>query len=193
MERATGERLAALLAAVATLIAGLSGIAAAVVLTQWDPPRALLVAGAVLAGIAAVVVGAVAWRSASRPLLAVAVSVLAYALSSAVSGVAITVLVVVAQAALIAFGVLVARSAQGAGRVLGWTVVVAAAGWFVTLLALSTVPLFLLPQWGLDVAVSLPYVLQAVGYLAATVLVAVPLLRPVASGAAQLWSSAEVR
>ena len=193
MGNITGGRLTALAATVATVIAGSSGVAAAVVLTQWDPPRTVLVAGAVLAGIAAVVAGVVAWRVRDRALLAVAVSVLAYALSSAVPGVAITVLVVVAQGALLAFGVMVARGALGARRVLGWVVAVAAAGWFVTLLALSTIPLTELPQAALDVAVSLPYLLQAVAYLAAAVLVVTPLFRPVRAGVARLWDTAEVR
>lgn len=193
MGNITGGRLTALAATVATVIAGSSGVAAAVVLTQWDPPRAVPVAGAVLAGIAAVVAGVVAWRVRDRALLAVAVSVLAYALSSAVPGVAITVLVVVAQGALLAFGVMVARGALGARRVLGWVVAVAAAGWFVTLLALSTIPLTELPQAALDVAVSLPYLLQAVAYLAAAVLVVTPLFRPVRAGVAHLWDTAEVR
>ncbi|OII05304.1 hypothetical protein [Curtobacterium sp. MCBA15_008] len=193
MQHVTGERLIALAATVATVLAALSGIAAAVVLTQWDPPRALLAAGAVLAGIAALVTGVAAWRAADRALLAVAVSVLAFALSSAVSGIAITVLVVVAQGALVAAGVIVARAARGTRRALGWTVVVAAVGWFVTLLALSTIPLVALSQVALDVAVALPYVLQTVAYLAAALLVAVPLFRPVRAGAAHLWDTAQVR
>lgn len=193
MGNVSGERLTALAATVATLIAALCGIAAAVVLTQWDPPRTVLVAGAVVSGAAALVAGVAAWRTADRALLAVAVSVLAYAVSTAVPGIAITVLVVVAQGALVAFGLLTARGASGVRRVLGWVVVAAAAVWFVTLLALSTVPLVGLSQGALDVAVSLPYVAQAVAYLAATALVVLPLLVPVRAGAASLWSSAEVR
>lgn len=193
MGNVSGERLTALAATVATLIAALCGIAAAVVLTQWDPPRTVLVVGAVVAGAAALAAGVAAWRTADRALLAVAVSVLAYAVSTAVPGIAITVLVVVAQGALVAFGLLTARGASGVRRVLGWVVVAAAAVWFVTLLALSTVPLVGLSQGALDVAVSLPYVAQTVAYLAATALVVLPLLVPVRAGAASLWSSAEVR
>ena len=193
MQHVTGERLISLAATVATVLAALSGLAAAVVLTQWDPPRALLVAGAVLAGVAALATGVAAWRTKERALLAVAVSVLAFALSSAVSGIAVTVLVVVAQGALLAAGVIVARAARGARRALGWVVAVAAVGWFVTLLALSTIPLVALSQVALDVAVALPYVLQAAAYLAAALLVAVPLVRPVRAGAAHLWDTAQVR
>ena len=193
MQHVTGERLISLAATVATVLAALSGLAAAVVLTQWDPPRALLVAGAVLAGVAALATGVAAWRTKERALLAVAVSVLAFALSSAVSGIAVTVLVVVAQGALLAAGVIVARAARGARRALGWIVAVAAVGWFVTLLALSTIPLVALSQVALDVAVALPYVLQAAAYLAAALLVAVPLVRPVRAGAARLWDTAQVR
>lgn len=193
MQDVTGERLTALAATVATVLAGLSGIAAAVVFTQWDPPEALLVASAVLAVVAALVTAVAAWRTRDRTLLTVAVSVLAYGLSSVVPGIAISVLVVVAQGALLAFGVVVVRVAVGIPRVLGWTVVIAAAGWFLSLLALSTVPLVDVPQAVLDTAVSLPYLLQAIGYLVAAALVAVPLFRPVRTGAEHLWETAAVR
>lgn len=193
MQNIRGERRTALAATVATAIAGLSGVADAVVLTQWDPPRAALFAAALVAGVAALATGVAAWRTKDRPLLAVAVSVLAYVLSSAVAGLAITVLVVVSQGALLALGVLVTRSGGGMRRTLGWIVVIAAAGWFVTLLAVSTVPLVTLPQGALDAVIALPSVLQTVAYLAAALMVVPPLLRPVAAGVARLWDSAEVR
>jgi hypothetical protein len=192
MQNITGERPTALAATVATVLAALSGIAAAV-LTQWDLPRAVVIAATLLAGIAALVTGLAAWRTKDRALLAVAVSVLAFALSSVVSGVLITVLVVVAQGALLAFGVRIVRNDRGPRRTFGWIVAVAAAGWFVTLLALSTVPLVDLPQGSLDTAISVPYLLQAVAYTAAALLVAGPLFRSVRAGAARLWDTAEVR
>ncbi|WFR68494.1 hypothetical protein P9139_10275 [Curtobacterium flaccumfaciens] len=45
----------------------------------------------------------------------------------------------------------------------------------------------------LIVVYSIPGVLQAIAYIAAAVLVAVPLLRTVGAGAGRLWDSAEVR
>ncbi|PZF06554.1 hypothetical protein DEJ01_04125 [Curtobacterium sp. MCLR17_040] len=69
----------------------------------------------------------------------------------------------------------------------------AAAAWFVTALLSETVLLTALPQESLGVAFAVPGLLQTVAYLAAAVLVAVPLLRPVGRGAGVLWASAEVR
>ncbi|MGN8050101.1 hypothetical protein ACTJKO_10465 [Curtobacterium sp. 22159] len=194
MGNVTGERLTALAAVVATGIAAASGVTGAVVLTQWVVPNGVLTVGAVLAGVAAGTTAAAGWRTQDRALLALGVSVLAFALSWPAPGLATTVLVVVAQGALLAAGIRTTRSTRGTRRALGWIASVAAAAWFVGLLMLSTAPvLAALPQEALGVVLSLPYLFQCVGYLAALLLVAPPLLRPVAAGAARLWASAEVR
>ncbi len=96
-------------------------------------------------------------------------------------------------AALVAFGVLTVRGLRGPQRVLGWVVTIAAALWFVVSVLTQTVPPPSTAQEVLAVVYAVPGVLQAVVFLAAAVLVAVPLLRPVGAGAGSLWSSAEVR
>jgi len=193
MQHVTGERWASAAAATAAVVAALGGLAGAVALTQWDPGPTVLLVGAVVAGVAAAAAAGWSWRNGDRVLFTAAVSVLAYALSWVAPGVLVTVVVVVAQGALLASGVRTIRSARGTRRALGWTAAIAAALWFVSLLSLSTPLLVALPQDSLGVTLSLPYLFQTLGYLAAAALVAGPLLRPVGAGARSLWSSAEVR
>ncbi|PYY65032.1 hypothetical protein DEJ30_04225 [Curtobacterium sp. MCPF17_003] len=178
-------------AVVAALVFGAAGLVGTVWLAPWDLPRGLLLGATVVAGIAAVVVLVAAVRARDRRALTFAVSVLA--LVSLVPGLLIDVFLVVAQAALVAFGVVTVRSAPGVQRAFGWIVTVAAAAWFVTALLSETVLLTALPQESLGVAFALPGLLQTVAYLGAAVLVAVPLLRPVGRGVGVLWASAQVR
>ncbi|MBO9039229.1 hypothetical protein [Curtobacterium flaccumfaciens] len=193
MQSSTGVRVVSAAAVVAALVFGAAGLVGTVWLAPWDLPRGLLVGATVLGGIAAVVVLVAAVRARDRRALTFAVSVLGFALVSLVPGLLIDVFLVVAQAALVAFGVVTVRSEPGVQRAFGWIVTVTAAAWFVTALLSGTVLLTALPQESLGVAFAVPGLLQTVAYLAAAVLVAVPLLRPVGRGAGVLWASAEVR
>ncbi len=193
MQSSTGVRVVSAAAVVAALVAGVGGALGTLWFLSWGPPSGVVQAGAVLAGIAGVVVLVAALRTRDRRALAFAVSVLAFALMWVGPAWAVGVLLVVVQGALVAFGVLTSRDERGAQRVLGRVVVAAAAGWFVAALLLSNVPFDGLSQEALGVVLSLPALLQTVAYLAAAVLVAVPLLRPVGRGVGALWASAEVR
>ncbi|MBT1676925.1 hypothetical protein [Curtobacterium aurantiacum] len=193
MQSSTGVRVVSAAAVVAALVFGASGVLGTIWLAPWELSPTWLQAGAVVAGLAGVVVLVAAVRARDRRALAFAVSVLAFALLWPAPGWAVEVLLVVAQGALVAFGVVTVRSEPGVQRAFGWIVTVAAAAWFVTALLMVSVPLGALPQTALDAAVSLPGLLQTVAYLAAAVLVAVPLLRPVGRGVGALWASAEVR
>ncbi|WP_144710970.1 hypothetical protein [Curtobacterium pusillum] len=146
-----------------------------------------------VAGIAAALVLVVALRVRDRRALAFAVSALAFALAWGIPGPVGSALYVVAQGALVAFGVLTVRSVRGPQRVLAWVVILAAALWFVTDLLAQTVVPPALSQGAIGVVYSIPTLVMAVAYLAAAVLVAVPLLRTVGAGAGALWASAEVR
>jgi hypothetical protein len=193
MQHVTGVRAVSAAATLAALVFGVRGVVGAVALTQWDPPRSVLLVATVLAGIAAAVVFVVALRVRDRRALAFAVSALAFALAWGVPGVVGSALYVVAQGALVAFGVLTVRAVRGPQRALGWIVTVAAALWFVTDLLAQTVVPPALSQEAIGVVYSVPTLVMAVAYLAAAVLVAVPLLRTVGAGAGALWASAEVR
>lgn len=193
MQSSTGVRVVSAAAVVAALVAGVGGALGTLWFLSWGPPSGVVQAGAVLAGIAGVVVLVAALRTGDRRALAFAVSVLAFAVMWVGPAWAVGVLLVVLQGALVAFGVLTSRDEWGAQRVLGRIVAAAAAGWFVAALLLSNVPFDGLSQEALGVVLSLPALLQTVAYLAAAVLVAVPLLRPVGRGVGALWASAEVR
>lgn len=192
MQDVTGVRVVAAAATVAALVSGARGIVG-VLPFVWDVPRSVLLVGTVVAGVAAVVVVVAAVRVRDRRALAFGVSVLALALAWAAPGVLGTARYFVAQAALIAVGVLTVRSAHGVQRSLGWVVTVAAALWFVVGVLTQSVAPPSTSQEFLAVVYSIPGALQAIAFLAAAVLVAVPLLRTVGAGAGALWASAEVR
>lgn len=193
MQNITGVRVVSAAAVVAAVVFGARGLVGTIWLASWDLPNGLLLAATALAGLAAAVVLVAAVRARDRRALAFAVSVLAFALLWPAPGWATEVFLVVAQGALVAFGVLTVRNEDGVQRAFGWVVTVAASLWFVTALLSNAVLLTALPQEALGITFSVPGLLQTVAYLAATVLVAVPLLRPVGRGANALWASAEVR
>lgn len=193
MQNITGVRVVSAAAVVAAVVFGARGLVGTIWLASWDLPNGLLLVATALAGLAAAVVLVAAVRARDRRALAFAVSVLAFALLWPAPGWATEVLLVVAQGALVAFGVLTVRNEDGVQRVFGWVVTVAASLWFVAALLSNTALILATPQEALGIVLAVPGLLQTVAYLAATVLVAVPLLRPVGRGANALWVSAEVR
>lgn len=193
MQNITGVRVVSAAAVVAAVVFGARGLVGTIWLASWDLPNGLLLVATALAGLAAAVVLVAAVRARDRRALAFAVSVLAFALLWPAPGWATEVLLVVAQGALVAFGVLTVRNEDGVQRAFGWVVTVAASLWFVAALLSNTVLILATPQEALGIVLAVPGLLQIVAYLAATVLVAVPLLRPVGRGANALWVSAEVR
>lgn len=192
MGNTTGVRVVSAAATVAALVFGVEGLSDASGVLAFGPPALRLVA-TVVAGVCGAVVLVAALRSRDRRAVALGVAVLAFALAWAVSGPIAAALYWIARAALVAFGVLTVRGLRGPQRVLGWVVTIAAALWFVASLLTQTVPPPSTAQEVLVVVYTIPSLLQAVAFLAAAVLVAVPLLRPVGAGAGSLWSSAEVR
>lgn len=193
MQNITGVRVVSAAAVVAAVVFGVRGLVGTIWLAPWDLPNGLLLVATALAGLAAAVVLVAAVRARDRRALAFAVSVLAFALMWPAPGWAAEVLLVVAQGALVAFGVLTVRNEDGVQRAFGWVVTVAASLWFVAALLSNTALILATPQEALGIVLAVPGLLQAVAYLTATVLVAVPLLRPVGRGANALWASAEVR
>ncbi|WFR68495.1 hypothetical protein P9139_10280 [Curtobacterium flaccumfaciens] len=103
-------------------------------------PRPVSLAGMVVGGVAAVVVLIAAVRARDRRALAIAVSTLAFAVAWGAPGSVGSALYFVAQAALVAFGLLTVWTARGVLRALGWVVTVAAALWFVVGVLTQTVP-----------------------------------------------------
>lgn len=192
MGNTTGVRVASAAAIVAALVFGAEGLGDAWGVLAFGPP-ALRLAGTVVAGVCGAVVLVAALRSRDRRALAFGVAVLAFALAWAVPGPIASGLYWVARAALVAFGVLTVRGLRGPQRALGWIVTIAAAMWFIAALLTQTVPPPSTAQEVLVVVYAIPSLLQAIAFLAAAVLVAVPLLRPVGTGVSSLWSSAEVR
>jgi hypothetical protein len=192
MGNTTGVRVASAAAIVAALVFGAEGLGDAWGALAFGPP-ALQLAGTVVAGVCGAVVLVAALRSRDRRALAFGVAVLAFALAWAVSGPIAAALYWIARAALVTFGVLTVRGLRGPQRSLGWIVTIAAALWFVAALLTQTVPPPSTTQAVLVVVYAIPSLLQAIAFLAAAVLVAVPLLRPVGTGVSSLWSSAEVR
>lgn len=193
MQNITGVRVVSAAAVVAAVVFGARGLVGTIWLASWDLPNGLLLVATALAGLAAAVVLVAAVRARDRRALAFAVSVLAFALLWPAPGWATEVLLVVAQGALVAFGVLTVRNEDSVQRAFGWVVTVAASLWFVAALLSNTALVLATPQEALGIVLAVPGLLQTVAYLAATVLVAVPLLRPVGRGANALWVSAEVR
>lgn len=192
MGNTTGVRVVSAAATVAALVFGVEGLSDASGVLAFGPPALRLVA-TVVAGVCGAVVLVAALRSRDRRAVALGVAVLAFALAWAVPGPIGDGLYWIARAALVAFGVLTVRGLRGPQRVLGWVVTIAAAVWFVVSVLTQTVPPPSTAQEVLAVVYAVPGVLQAIAFLAAAVLVAVPLLRPVGTGAGSLWSSAEVR
>lgn len=192
MQDITGVRMVSAAATVAALVFGVRGLVGGLPFV-FGLPRSVLLTATVIGGLAGVVVLIAAVRARDRRALAIAVSVLAFALAWGVPGPVGSALYFVAQAALVAFGLLTVRTAHGAQRTLGWIVTVAAALWFVVGLLTRTVPPLSTSQEFLVVVYAIPGLLQAVAYLAAAVLVAVPLLRTLGARAGRLWDSAEVR
>ncbi len=197
MDAAVRDRWIALAAVVAALAPALSGFAGLVTLTQWDPGTVALRVGAVVGGLAAVVVGWVAWRRSDRTTLGFALAALCFALSwvplGALSFPVSTILSIASKALLIAFGVVVLRRSTGATRIAGWVIAVAAAVW---LLGGPAIWLGTLPQATqtmLTVLFTTPAVAQIVAFLAAAALFVGPLVRPVRAGARYLWTTADVR
>ncbi|MCJ1713066.1 hypothetical protein ACLBWP_16190 [Microbacterium sp. M1A1_1b] len=197
MGNSTRERLIALAGVVAALLPAVDGVAGLATLTTWYPGRGVLATGAVVAALCAVVIGLGAWRRADRTTLALALSVVLFALTWLpvplglwpISAIAL----LASQALLIAFGVLVARRSTGLTRITGWSV---AAGGIVWLLGGLVTWFGAVPNASQELLGALFVIAplgMLIGFLAAAVLFAGPLLRPVAQGARYLWSTAEVR
>jgi len=192
MQDITGVRVVSAAATVAALVFGVRGLVGSLPFA-FGLPQSVLLAATVIGGLAGLVVLVAAVRARDRRALSIAVSVLAFALAWGVPGPVGSALYFVAQAALVAFGLLTVWTARSAQRTLGWIVTVAAALWFAVGLLTRTVPPLSTSQEFLVVVYAIPGLLQAVAYLAAAVLVAVPLLRTLGAGAGRLWDSAEVR
>lgn len=192
MQNITGFRVVSAAATVAALVFGVRGLSGGLP-SLFGVPQAVWLAATLVGGLAAALVLVVAVRAGDRRALAVAVSMLAFAVAWFVPGPVGSALYFVAQAALVAFGLLTVWTTHGVQRVLGWIVTVAAALWFVAGVLTQTVVPPTTSQEFLVVVFSIPVLLQAVAYLAAAVLVAVPLLRTLGAGAGRLWDSAEVR
>ncbi len=187
-----GVRIVSATAVVGALVYGVLGLGdTAVLQVPWWPVVRL--GASVVAGVCGVVVLVAALRARDRRAGAFGVAVLAFALAWFLPGALATALYWVPPAALVAFGVLTVRGLRGPQRTFGWIVTIAAALWFVASLLTQTVPPPSTAQEVLVVVYAIPGLLQAVAFLAAAVLVAVPLLRVVGRGAGALWSSAEVR
>lgn len=192
MQDITGVRVVSAAATVAALVFGVRGLSGGLP-SLFGLPQAVWLAATVIGGVAAAVVLVVALRARDRRAIAVGVSMLAFAVAWFAPGPVGSALYFVAQAALVAFGLLTVWTALGVQRALGWIVTVAAALWFVVGLLTQTVVPPTTSQLFLVVVYSIPVLLQAIAYLAAAVLVAVPLLRTVGAGAGRLWDSSEVR
>jgi hypothetical protein len=191
------EQRTALAGVVAALAPALAGVLGLVVFAGWylEPP--VRIVGAVVGGVAAVVVALAARRRRDRATLGFAVSVMCFALSWLPLGSASfavgSILALAAQALVIAFGVMVLRRSTGAARVAGWVVASAGAVWLVGGLAIWLGTLPGVSQEALTVLFTLPAAGQAVAFLTAALLFVGPLVRPVGDGARYLWSTAEVR
>jgi hypothetical protein len=151
----------------------------------------------VIGGVAAVVVAVVAWRRPDRASLAFALSVVLQALAWVPFPTALwpvsTILWTAAQALLVTFGVLVVRRSSGLVRIAGWVVSVGAAAWLLGTLALSSSVVLDASQETLSALFAVPAAGQFIAFVAAALLFAGPLLRPVGDGARYLWSTADVR
>lgn len=180
------------------LLPALAGAVRALPVVPVDvSPRTLMV-GAVVSGIAALVVLGLGVRRRDPVRTAVALSALALAASWFAAGVFVVVLVAVAQAALLAAGVLARRAhrtgqARSGQRTLGLLLAVLAALWFIALLATSSVPLGTDSQAVLLTWFVAPNVFQAAAYLVAVVLVSRPVWTGIGRGVRYLRESAEVR
>ncbi len=191
------EQWIALAGVVAALAPALTGVAGLVVSTGWylEPP--MRTAGAVVGGIAAVVVALAARRRHDRAALGFALSVLCFALTwlplGAASFAVGSILSLASQALVIAFGVMVLRRSTGAARAAGWVIAVAGAVWLVGGLTIWFGTLPGASQELLTLLFTFPALGQAVAFLTAALLFVGPLVRPVGAGARYLWSTAEVR
>jgi len=191
------EQWTALAGVVAALAPAFAGVLGLVVYAGWylEPP--VRVAGAVVGGIAAVVVAIAAGRRRDRAAVGFAVSVMCFALTWLPLGGASfavgSILALASQALLITFGVMVLRRSTGAARAAGWVITVAGAVWLVggPAIWLGTLPG--VSQDALTLLFTLPAAGQAAAFLTAALLFVGPLLRPVGDGARYLWSTAEVR
>lgn len=191
------DRWVALAAVLAALGPALGGTAGLVTLTQWDPGTRSLVVGAVVAGLAAVLVGLHARRRSDRTTLGFALAALLYTLSWVPLGAASfpvsTILSTASQALLVTFGVVVARRSTGAARIAGGVVAVAAAVWLLGGLAVWFGTLPGTSQAVLTALFAIPASGQVTAFLVAAVLFVGPLVRPVGDGVRSLWSTADVR
>lgn len=170
---------------VAALLPAVTGLAEVVVILLPDVPRTRPLVLTAVSGAAAAVSIPVALRLDDRVRSTVAVSALALALTAAVPGPSSIVLVSVAQACLVAAG-LIART------VLGRVLVVLAALWFVVPLASTSIP-FTGASPAALLWVSGPALLRAAAYLVAVVLVTGPVWVALRRGVRHLRDTAEVR
>ncbi len=181
----------------AALAPALAATAGLVTLTQWDPGTVTLRVAVVLGGIAAVVVGAVAWRRGDRVTLGFALACLCAALAwvplGPLSFPVSTIVGIAAEALLIAFGVLLLRRETGWVRVAGWVVTVGGTLWLLGGLAVWIGTLPRATETTLVVLFTVPALGQLVAFAAAAALFVGPLVRPVHTGARYLWSTADVR
>ncbi len=199
MQRHTQVGLATSGAVIAALVPALVGAGRALPVSPVGVSTGMQSVGAVVSGVAAAVAILAGARRGDRVRTAVALSALSLALSWFVPGLLVVVFVSVAQAALLAAGVLARRAHGTAGqqhagqRLLGLVLAVLAALWFVALLATSNVPIWSGSQAVLLTWFAAPDVFQAAAYLVAVVLVARPLWTVLGRGVRYLRESAEVR
>lgn len=193
----TRDHPIAIAGVVAGVLPALSGLVGLTTLTGWYPATGVQATAAVVAAVAAVVVGLAGRRRADRATLAFAVAVVLLALAWVPVPPALwpltTILRVASKGLLLAFGVLVVQRSSGLTRLAGWLV---AGGAVVWLLGGVVVWFGVVPDASQELLGALFLVGPVgmfVGFLAAALLFAGPLLRPVGRGARYLWSTADVR
>lgn len=204
MDRTRAARWIPLAAVVAGLVPALSVVADWLQFAVGWPDRfgigmrTLVVVGL----LAAAVVTVDALRRHDRVVLSFDIAALAFGVASVLPrgfDPVATILFLVAQVLLLVFGILLVRLTAGPDsarlqRAAGRLIAVGAGLWIAADVAEQLVfRVWMPPQEALVGIFAIPQVGQFVGFLAAALLFAPPLLRPVGAGVRRLWDTADVR
>lgn len=204
MDRTRAARWIALAAVVAALVPALSVVADWLQFAVGWPDRfgsgmrTLVVVGL----LAAAVVTVDALRRHDHGVLSFGIAALAFGVASVLPrgfDPVATILFLVAQVLLLVFGILLVRLTVGPDsgrlqRTAGRLVAVGAGLWIAADVAEQLVfRVWMPPQEALVGIFAIPQAGQFVGFLAAALLFAPPLLRPVGAGVRRLWDTADVR